>query len=224
MAKSNLQNSSFEKATGTLEERLQGALAKLALAVRHDYRKKTGHSGLSTVQAQILSLLSRAGAVEIGSLAAQLALTPATVSDSVAALERRRLVHRKPSPEDRRRVQVIPTPQGVRLGRSLALWPEIFQQSLDGLSQEEKNILFRVLTRMILSLLAKGTIQQANMCVTCAYFRPNVHKNAQKPHHCALVDVALSPIALRLDCPDHQEGRPASEALAYLDRWVKTAS
>lgn len=222
--KRNAQNSNFEKTTGTLEERLQGALAKLALAARHDYRKKASGAELSAVQAQILSLLSRDGAMEIGDLAKQLALTPATVSDSVAALERRRLVRREPSPEDRRQVRVIPAPAGKRLGRSLASWPEIFQQGLSGLSRSEKEVFFRVLVRMILSLLAEGTIQQAKMCVTCAYFRPDVHKSAEKPHHCALVNVPLGPVALRLDCPDHEEGRTASEALARLDRWIKVAS
>ncbi|GAB4137389.1 MAG: MarR family transcriptional regulator [Planctomycetota bacterium] len=213
----------FEKASGTLDERLQGALAKLSLAARHDYRRKATDEGLSAVQAQALSLLTRDGAMEMGELASRLALTPATISDSVAALERHGLVRREPVADDRRRVRAIPTPRGKRIGRTVASWPELFQQGIGGLSPEEKEVFFRVMVRMILSLLAKGAIQQARMCVTCTYFRPHAHGDAERPHHCALVDVALGPASLRLDCPDHEEGPSPSEVLAQLDRWLGVA-
>ncbi len=214
---------SFEEASGSLEERICAALAKLALAARHDYRRRASAEGLSVIQAQALSLLAREGPVEIGRLASRLALTPATVSDSVAALERRGLVGRKPGAGDRRRVRVEATARGKRLGASMMLWPEIFQGAVGGLDEAEKAVLFRVLAKMILTLLERGTIQQARICFTCAYFRPNVHENADRPHHCALVDVPLGFASFRLDCPDHEAGLSAAGALAELDGWLRVA-
>lgn len=222
--KRHRSSKAFDEASGTLDERLRGALAKLSLAARHDYRRQATDEGLSAVQAQALSLLTRDGAVEMGELASRLALTPATVSDSVAALERRGLVRREPVVQDRRRVRVRPTPRGKRVGRALASWPELFQQGIAGLSQVEKELFLRVMIRMILSLLAKGAIQQARMCVTCTYFRPHAHGDAERPHHCALVDVPLGPASLRLDCPDHEEGPSPSETFAQLDRWLGAVS
>ncbi len=214
--KRNTSTKDFDDASGTLDERLQGALAKLSLAARHDYRTQARDAGLSAVQAQILTLLVQDGPMEVGQLAARLALTPATVSDSVSALERRGLVVREPVPRDRRRVRVKPTARGKRTGRTLASWPELFQQGIADLSQAEKELLLRVVIRMILSLLAKGVIQQARMCVNCTYFRPDVHDDAERPHHCALADVPLGLASLRLDCPDHEEGPAPSEALRQL--------
>ncbi len=213
----------FEKASGSLEDRICGALAKLALAARHDYRRRASAEGLSAVQAQTLSLLAREGPMEMGRLASLLALTPATVSDSVAALEGRGLVRRKRASGDRRRVCVQATARGKRLGASMMLWPELFQSAVGGLAGAEKAVLFRVLAKMILTLLERGTIQQARICFTCAYFRPNVHESAIRPHHCALVDVPLGFASLRLDCPDHEAGLSAAEALEQLDGWLKAA-
>lgn len=211
----------FEKTTGTLDERLRGALAKVSLAARHEYRRQAAAEGLSAVQAQVLGLLAYEGSMEIGALAARLALTPATVSDSVAALEHRNLVRRKPLPSDRRRVGVEATVRGERIGRTVASWAELFQDGIADLSPAEKKVLFRVMIRIILSLLEKGTIQQARMCVTCAYFRPHAHRDAARPHHCALVGIPLGPTSLRIECPDHEQGISPSEARVHLGRWLE---
>lgn len=223
-AERNTTPDAFEKASGTLDERLAAALAKLSLAARHQLRQRAAGEGLSVVQAQVLTRLGQEGPVEIGSLAARLALTPATVSDSVTALERRRLARRQTVPEDRRRVVVAATARGKRMGSALALWPELFHQSIARLSGTEKQVFYRVLTRMILSLLEQGVIQEARMCVTCAYFRPGVHADADRPHHCALVDVPLGPSTLRIDCPDHETGKAPAAAIENLDLWLGTTA
>lgn len=214
-------NQNFDDSSETLNERLWGAMAKLSLAAHLDYRRQATEEGLSAVQAQTLNILIRDGAIEMGELAASLALTPPTVSDSVAALERRGLVRREPVAQDRRRIRVKLTAQGKRAGRAFTSWPELFQPGIDSLSRAEKELFLRVMIRMILSLLAKGVIQQARMCVTCTYFRPHAHSDAARPHHCNLVDLPLGPNSLRLDCPDHIEGPSPSEVLGQLDRWLE---
>jgi DNA-binding MarR family transcriptional regulator len=207
----------FERASGTLDERLSAALAKVALAARHELRRSAARNGLSAVQAQILAVLSRegppsprlrrAGALEIGVLASRLGLTQPTVSDSVAALEAKKLVRRRPDPADRRRVRVEASAAGRRLGGRLVLWPDLFREGLEGLSAPEKEILFRTMQSVIVSLLDRGVIQEARMCRTCAWFRPNVRRDPRRPHLCALVGLPLGPATLRVDCPDH---RPAA--------------
>ncbi|HXG61745.1 MAG TPA: MarR family winged helix-turn-helix transcriptional regulator [Planctomycetota bacterium] len=197
----------FERASGSLDERLSAALAKVALAARHDLRRAAARDGLSAVQAQILAALSREGALEIGALASRLGLTQPTVSDSVAALEARRLVRRRPDPADRRRVRVEASAAGRRLGGRLVLWPELFREGLEGLSEADKEILFRTMQNVIVSLLDRGAIQEARICRTCAWFRPNVRRDPRRPHLCALVGLPLGPATLRVDCPDH---RPAA--------------
>jgi len=212
----------FEKASGTLDERLASALAKLALAARHQLRQQAYRKGLSAVQAQVLSVLAREGPLEMSTLASRLGLTPATLSDSVAALEQRRLVRRRRVASDRRRLRAEATAIGKDMGSALCVWPELFQAGLGQLSRQEKEIFFRVLVRLILSLLEKGIVQQARMCVTCAYFRPGVHPDATRPHHCALADVPLSPATLRLDCLEHEPGPDPSAAMDKISVWMAT--
>lgn len=213
-------HSAFEETSGTLDERLMAALSKIALAARHALRQRAARHRLSALQAQALSLLAREDSIEMGQLASRLALTPATVSDSVAALERHRLAHRRPVAEDHRRIRVTATAKGRRLGRSLALWTELFYRGIALLSSEEKQVVFRVLIRMILSLLENGVIQEARMCVTCAYFRPGVHEDPARPHHCALANVPLGPSTLRIDCFDHKRGIAPETAMDQVALWL----
>ena len=49
------------------------------------------------------------------------------------------------------------------------------------------------------------------------YFRPRVHDDDQRPHHCALVDAAFGDRTIREDCPEHQV---ADEHLAEQN-WKK---
>jgi DNA-binding MarR family transcriptional regulator len=208
-----MRRADFEGASGSLDERVAAALAKVSLAARHELRRAAAREGLSAVQAQVLAALVRERDSEMGTLAARLGLTAPTVTDAVAALERRGLVRRREDPEDRRRVLVRATARGRRLGVEMSLWPDLFRESIGALAPGEKEVLFRFLVRLIVSLLRKGVIQDARMCATCAYFRPDVRADRRYPHYCALADVPLGPATLRVDCPEH---RPAGVAASEL--------
>jgi len=210
----------FDRLSGTLDERLQAALAKVALAARHELRLHAGSSRLSAIQAQILSTLLACESLAVTELARRLGLRPSTVSESLAALQRRGLVRRTRASDDQRKLLVRLTPRGRRLARSTALWPELFADAIETLTRSEKTVLFRVLVRMILSFLKQGTIQEARMCLTCTYFEPNVHKDPHRPHHCRLADVPLGLENLRLECPDHDQGRSADSAIERLSHWL----
>ncbi|MFN3484516.1 MAG: MarR family winged helix-turn-helix transcriptional regulator, partial [Planctomycetota bacterium] len=124
---------------------------------------------------------------------------------------RRGLVRRQEDPQDRRRVLVRAAARGRQLGTVMSLWPDLFREAIGSLAPAEKEVLFRFLVRLIVSLVRKGVVQNARMCATCAYFRPKVRADRRYPHHCALADVPLGPETLRVECPDHQ---PAAAALA----------
>lgn len=207
----------FELAAGPLETRLASGLARIALAARHELFRTAAPHGLSPVQAQLLATLAAGGGPGTGvsELAARLGLTPATVSDSLAALERRRLVTRRRDGADGRRVLVRATRRGAEVGRTLALWPEFLAAAAASLPAEEKVVLLRAVVRLVGDLLHRGVVQEARMCPTCEHFRPRVHDDPERPHHCALADVQFGDPALRLDCPDH---RPAGDEEAET-RW-----
>jgi DNA-binding MarR family transcriptional regulator len=199
----------FETASGDLDTRLAQALAKLALAGRYALGRAAGRAALSPIQALLLDHLARRGPASVGELARLLGVTPPTISDSVAALERRGLVERRSLPADARRVLVHPTARGRRLGLSRGSWLAPFRDLVAGLSPADKTVLFGLLLRLIAALVARGVVRDARLCPTCAYFRPYAHADPARPHHCALVDLPLGRAHLRVDCPDHAQAPPA---------------
>jgi DNA-binding MarR family transcriptional regulator len=193
----------FHEAAGEIDARIATALAKLALAGRHALGRRAAASSLSAIQSLVLERLARVGPTQVGELASQLAVTPPTVSDSVAALERKGLVTRRAMAEDARRVEVGLTPRGRKLASMQAEWPEVFAAAVAELRPEEKQVALRLLLRVIARLVEEGVVRDARMCVTCEHFRPHAHPGGAQPHHCALVDLPLSDEHLRVDCPDH---------------------
>jgi DNA-binding MarR family transcriptional regulator len=164
---------------------------------------------LST-QGQVLALLrANPAGLRLGVLAEQLGVTAATTSDSVAALQRKGLVTKEPTAGDGRGVVVLLTPTGSREAAAAAAWPDFLLEAVDELSAEEQATFLRALVAMIRSLQEKGRIPVARMCVSCRFFRPFMHHDPVRPHHCAFVDAPFGDGELRLDCPDHSPASPA---------------
>lgn len=193
----------FHEASGDLDARIAAALAKLALAGRHALGRRAAARSLSAIQSLVLDRLARLGPAQVGELAAQLSVTAPTISDSIAALERKGLAFRRAVAADARRVEVRLTPRGRRLASGQAEWPEVFQAAVAELRPGEKAVVLGLLLRVIARLVEDGVVRDARMCVTCEHFRPNEHARRAQPHHCALVDLPLSDEHLRVDCPDH---------------------
>jgi DNA-binding MarR family transcriptional regulator len=186
-------------------DRVVTALNKLAIAMRTNQRERSGSHGLHPTQAQILTLLAaRPTGLRLGQLAAELGVTSATTSDSVSALERKRLVRKSVSADDARAIEVNLTVDGRIEAAAIADWPDAMLQAVDDLSTDEQAALLRVLVKMIRSLQDRHAIPAARMCVTCQYFDPYVHASSERPHHCRFVDAPFGDSELRLDCVDHQ--------------------
>ncbi|MBM3776107.1 MAG: winged helix-turn-helix transcriptional regulator [Acidobacteria bacterium] len=195
-------------------QRAAQGLAKISLALRTRQREQAAGQGLSPTQGQVLSALLAAGrrAARLGELAKQLAITPATASDAVAALLSKRLARKVRSRADGRAVEISLTPAGRREAGRAAEWPDFLAAAVDSLSDSEQGTLLRVLSKAIRELQEHGQIQPARMCVNCTFFRPNVYPGSERPHHCGFVDAPFGDRELRLDCPDHA---PALTAIRF---------
>jgi hypothetical protein len=127
------------------------------------------------------------------------------VSDALTALESKELVVRARSEEDKRTVFVALTPEGKRTARTVGKWLNVVQEQIAELGSDEKAVLLQSLIRLIAAFQQEGMIATKGVCVFCTYFRPNVHKSATAPHHCAYIDKAFGDAELRVDCPDYEE-------------------
>ncbi|OJT94870.1 MAG: MarR family transcriptional regulator [Alphaproteobacteria bacterium 65-7] len=192
-------------------------LARIGMVLRAESWRQAEATGLSPTQAQILSYLVQRGPARVGAVAEAIAVTQPTASDAVAALARKGHVERRPDPQDARAVLLHTTVAGRRLANALAVWPDALLGAIDALDPAEEAVFVKGLVKMIRALQVRGAIPVQRLCVSCRHFRPHVHSDAARPHHCAFVDAAFGNAALRLDCGEHV----AADAAVQLENWVR---
>ncbi|HWI45724.1 MAG TPA: MarR family winged helix-turn-helix transcriptional regulator [Rubrobacter sp.] len=186
--------------------KLVAALERLSQVFRVRLREEAWERDLSPTQAQFLIYLLYHDVElrRVSQLAREFDLTKATVSDAVASLETKGLVQREQWPEDRRVVTLRLTPDGEKLATTLSEWADPVREHLEHFSPEEREAVMRFLIELIGSLQRSGLITVARMCVTCRFFRQDLHPGEASPHHCGLLDVPLGGADLRVDCPEHE--------------------
>ncbi len=201
--------SPFDLAKDPIARRVTTALAKIGLALKNQAWQEGGARGLTPTQGQILSLLNArsgtAGPSRLSTVAARLGVSAGTASEAVAALVRKGLVQKTAAMDDARAVALDLTREGRREASRVAGWPDFLLRAVEELSADEQAVFLRGLVKMIRALQDKGQIPVARMCVSCRFFRPNVHDSALRPHHCAFVDAPFGDAHVRLDCPDFEE-------------------
>lgn len=204
-------------------EHIATGLHKIGLAIRSQAWQKAGQRGLTPTQAQILIILetreAQGAKTIISDAAAALALTVATTSDAAAALTAKRLIAKQRGAQDARAVFLRLTSRGKRAARRAALWSDFLLEAAQTLSPEEQGVFLRALVKMIRGLQERGQIPVSRMCVTCRYFRPHVHQDPEKPHHCDFVDAPFGDRHLRLECPDYEAA--SQEAVSRGQTTVK---
>ncbi|GAB4327703.1 MAG: MarR family transcriptional regulator [Dehalococcoidia bacterium] len=187
------------------DTKIVAALERIGHAMRLLLWDAVKTRGLSPVQAQILLYLQGHGEDlgRVTHIAREFGLTPATVSDSVSALELKGLVQRQAWQGDARVVTLKLTGAGAAMARELEDWAKRLRESIADFAPREQDELLLVLMRLIERLQRRGVITVARMCITCRFFLRDAHPAERMPHHCALLDKPLALATLRLDCPDH---------------------
>ncbi len=204
---------------GPIGQRVAVGLSRIGVALKAQAWKGAGPEGVTPTQAQALALIAgaRAGA-RLDRIARDLGVSAPTASDAVAALVAKGLTRRERAADDARAVALTATESGAALAARIADWPDFLARAVGALDEGEAVAFLRGLVKIIRSLQEEGAIAPQRICVSCAHFRPFVHAEAARPHHCAFVDAAFGEAALRLDCAD-QRPAPAAEATIIWTRW-----
>lgn len=200
----------------SLHHRIREGLTRIATAMRTDDWQRAKAAGVNPTQYAILEHLDgRSTGVAVKDLAFQLGVSQPTATDSIAALERKGLIAKRPDPDDRRSVNVLLTAAGgdaLRAGQVVVGFAGQATEALDPAEQEQ---LLATLVTMIRHLQEAGAIPIQRMCVSCRYFRPHAHADAARPHHCTFVDAAFGLQDLRVDCREHETADPAFRAATW---------
>lgn len=159
--------------------------------------------------------------MRLSELAEALAVAPATATVAVQALERKGLVEKRRSVRDGRARTIALTAEGWSEAERAAGWSDFLLAAVDALTPEEQEVFLRGLIKMIRALQERGEIPVSRMCVTCKFFRPHLHADSRRPHHCAFVNAPFGDRDLRLDCMDHQPA-PEEQALRAWEAFAGT--
>lgn len=178
------------------------AFERLALFWRASQWRAAKQHGLNPSQGDVLHRISRQPE-RTADLAARLGISQASLSDTVSALVAKGLAERRPDPGDGRARRIAATGRGHALSASLPAAPEALAAAVAGLGEADRGALLRSLSLIIRALQEAGAIPVQQMCLTCRHFRPHVHADPTRPHHCGFVDAAFGDGGLRLDCADH---------------------
>ncbi|WP_407527003.1 MarR family winged helix-turn-helix transcriptional regulator [Methylobacterium oryzisoli] len=196
--------------------RLREGFERVALVLRADLWAAAGQARLNPTQVQVLALLAaRPAGLRAKDIAAELAVSAPSMADTLAALERKRLLQRTPDPADGRAVIARLTEDGRTLGHAVASAASQVMAALARLSPDEQADLLLTQIKLIRTLQQAGAIPLQRMCVSCRHFRPNAHPTGPQPHHCAFVNAPIGTRDLRLDCGEHEAADPDVQAATW---------
>ena len=192
----------FDEITEPLDRRLADGLTRLAAVARQLDWQAAASAGLSPTQADILRFVaSRPEGARLTAAAAHIGVRKATASDAVTTLETKSLLRKQADAADGRAIALKATAKGTRVARE---WPASFGPVVEGLSNNEQEILLALVIKMIRQLQLRELIAPQRTCVTCRHFRENVAPGTASPHFCAFVGAPMAERHLRVDCPEHE--------------------
>lgn len=201
-----MEKNLLEKTTDPLPHRLASALSKVSVSLKRRLWRDAASRRISPLQAQILAFLRQrpTHGATVTDITRMLGVTMPTASDVIAVLVRRGLLRKIRTEGDGRVFNVMLTARGRRRAEQVMGWPDFLLWAAELLPVEEQETLLRTLVKLIKSIQDRGEIPVARMCVTCTHFRPYVHSDAQRPHHCVLVDAPFGDRLIRVDCNEHK--------------------
>jgi DNA-binding MarR family transcriptional regulator len=192
----------FDEITEPLDRRLADGLTRLAAVARQLDWQAAASAGLSPTQADILRFVAnRPEGARLTAAAAHIGVRKATASEAVITLETKSLLRKHADASDGRAIALRATAKGARVARE---WPASFGPVVEGLSNDEQEMLFALVIKMIRQLQLRELIAPLRTCVTCGHFRENVAPGTASPHFCAFVGAPMAGRHLRVDCPEHE--------------------
>lgn len=191
-----LQENNIEKKIVYLLERI----SQVFRALQWELAKK---KNLTPLQIQILLFLKNRRPTDAipTRIAQELGLTKATLSESISALEKKKLVIRVSNKIDRRFTTLSLSKAGKKVVKELASVEDLFVRYIHGLNISEKKNSFRFLLNIISLLYFDGYVKVARLCCTCQHFRKDAIRKGI--HFCTLTNRELNLEDINFECASY---------------------
>ncbi|TQM13002.1 MarR family transcriptional regulator [Pseudoxanthomonas sp. 3HH-4] len=185
-------------------------LEQLAHLVRAQSWRQDGTPSLPPTQAAVLRMLQGVqDGLRARQIAERLGVSPASLSDSLKALETKQWIRRVPDPEDRRASFVRLTSSGSRLATQLQRPDQGMGSLVESLGEADLGALLRVTQLLVNEAQEQGLATGLRTCLGCEFFRPFASGEPDAPHVCAFLGTSFGDAELRMDCAEQE---PADDA------------
>ncbi len=165
----------------TTSDSVMIALRKIIQAIDMNSKKLVKRVGLTGPQLVILQEISNLGEVTAGEVARAVSLSQATLTGILERMEKRGLLSRQRSEQDKRRVMVRITDRGVKvLDDAPPLMQEEFVDEFSSLLEWEQNMILSSLQRLV-SIMDAKAIQAAPFLATSAINTEAAKTDKAKP-------------------------------------------
>lgn len=161
--------------------------------------------GLTPLQLDLLQTIAEGRPPQpvTGQLAIELGVSQPTITDALAALERKGHLQRQRDTADARRTTMQVTDAGRAAVDEARQQQTSLRATLERMPADEQDTALESLLDLIGSLLDVGVVQVARTCPTCRFFSPAQDAAAQ----CALLGIPLERGDLRVNCAEHEPAR-----------------
>ena len=190
-----------------ISARIARSLFRISQAIKNMLWDECKLKNLTPAQIQTLLFLRyiRPDSATVNTLSRSLSSTPATASGVLDALQKKSMILRKRKESDRRVVFLSLTNKGANTIQRLEGLGYELQKIIEGLAVEEQEVLLSSLSKIERLLREKGYALITETCLTCCYFRLNIHLGAGKPHYCNLFNIDMGEDEIYKECPEYSE-------------------
>lgn len=182
-------------------EQAAAGLEQLSALVRAQSWRSDGSPALPPTQAAVLRLLGQPGPLRAFQIAERLGVSPASLSDSLKALEAKKWIARSPDPADRRASLLRLTRAGQVVSRQLRDPANGLGRLLQGMNEQDIGVLLRATQLLVGQAQRLGMATGTRTCLGCRFFKP-YGGSADQPHFCDFIGKAFGDAELRVDCAE----------------------
>jgi DNA-binding MarR family transcriptional regulator len=167
-------------------------------------RYADAREGLNPAQWETLRYLASANRFSQtpSALAAYLNSTRGTISQTLMTLEKNDYVERQVNERDARSLLVSITKKGTK---ALNGDPQMaLADAIESASGDRLGDVLHCLRGTLSKLISANGGRAFGVCQSCQHFRANANANTKQPHHCSLLNEALSDVDSEKICAEHQ--------------------
>lgn len=185
----------------SINQKITYGLERIAKAFRVLLWEESKLHKISPIQIQLLLFCAshKKENLKVSFLANEFNLTKATISDSIKVLIKKELLSKEINPLDSRSFMVQLTKKGNEIVEKTKGFSSVLTQSIDSLTDFEKESLFSNILSIIYQLNQQEIISIQRMCLTCFYYEKKGNN-----HFCNLLKKPLKKTEFQIDCMDHK--------------------